>query len=236
MNNGLFAFSSRLLRSWAVIATGVVLMAAVAATVAQQQPSDKPAPDAPADARQASDSPPAQGSDTEGADQATQPSTTGPGGNDDGREQGQQAAGKRTAEEVIRELLMKSPTVTSPTVPGTTVASSDDLPPEIPSMEATAVRIGRGKLLPEGHFLADRIGRIVHEGDDIMLAFVADEQGMADPPIRLLPNRALEEMQKYASAGSSVRFKVSGEITLYRGKNYLLVRKYLIASESSNFR
>ena len=53
--------------------------------------------------------------------------------------------------------------------------------------------------------------------------------GSMDPPIQPLQNRWLEKMEADSGAGTeSMVFRVSGEVTEYRGKNYLLIRKVLI--------
>ena len=56
----------------------------------------------------------------------------------------------------------------------------------------------------------------------------SDGRQMADPPLGLVNCRALETMETLAggaaAAGNAVRFIVSGEVTQYRGKNFLWVQ------------
>ena len=84
----------------------------------------------------------------------------------------------------------------------------------------------------------DRRGRLVKSGDAWTFVFEADGKSMADPPINVLPNRWLEKMESdVAASHEALIFQVSGEVTVYHNKNYLLLRKVLIERESSsNFR
>jgi hypothetical protein len=48
---------------------------------------------------------------------------------------------------------------------------------------------------------------------------------MADPPMPLLPSHLLMSMEDASDKGTRpVKFKISGEVTEYRGKNFLYVR------------
>jgi len=93
------------------------------------------------------------------------------------------------------------------------------------------------KLLPDGYRLVDRPGRLQREGDYWVYAFESRSTQQVEPPMRLLPNRALEDMEITSAGGTRpVVFLVSGEVTEYHGVNYLLVQKLLIRPNLGNLR
>lgn len=93
------------------------------------------------------------------------------------------------------------------------------------------------KLLPDGSRIVDRPGRLTSEGEYFTYSFESRGRGAPEMPIRLLPNRLLEDME-IASAGGTkhIVFVVSGEITEYRGVNYLLVQKLLARPTMGNLK
>ncbi len=85
------------------------------------------------------------------------------------------------------------------------------------------------KLLPEGYYISDRRGRLIMTNNYPVFVFESDGKAMADPPIKLLPNRWLEKMESDVSASPvPVIFRISGEVTCYHNQNFLLLRKVLI--------
>jgi hypothetical protein len=90
-------------------------------------------------------------------------------------------------------------------------------------------------LLPEGAYLVDRAGRLVKREN--WWTFVHEDRGQVvrSRPLRVLPSQLLETME-YASAEGTgdIVFVVSGEITEFRGVNYLLLRKVLIRRAMGN--
>lgn len=91
------------------------------------------------------------------------------------------------------------------------------------------------KLLPDGYRLVDRPGRLTREDDYFVFAFESRGLGTPDLPIRLLPNRLLEDMEIQSSGGTvPIVFIVSGEVTEYHGVNYLLIQKLLIRPDLGN--
>jgi len=89
------------------------------------------------------------------------------------------------------------------------------------------------KLLPEGYYLADRRGRLIITTNYPVFVFESDGKAMADPPIKLLPNRWLEKMESDVSASPEpIIFRISGEVTCYHNQNFLLLRKVLIERQA----
>lgn len=79
-------------------------------------------------------------------------------------------------------------------------------------------------LMAEGTRIIDREGRIVHENGETRFIFDS-----GDRPIVLLANRKLERMEDLSDYGRKVmRFRVSGRVTEYRGRNYLSMTKLVI--------
>ena len=67
------------------------------------------------------------------------------------------------------------------------------------------------------------------------VVFVSDNT-LQDGPVKVLPNRLLEKMQKPFKPGLCPRkLKISGMITKYRGQSYLLLRKALPARQMGQF-
>jgi hypothetical protein len=108
----------------------------------------------------------------------------------------------------------------------------------IPSSEAiprNAIRPPVPKLLPDGYRIVDRPGRLVREAEQWVFSFESRGRGAVEIPIRLLPNRLLEDMEVFSAAGTKpVVFVVSGEVTEYHSANYLLVQKLLTRPDLGN--
>ncbi len=93
------------------------------------------------------------------------------------------------------------------------------------------------RLLPDGSRIVDRPGRLTREGSFFTFSFESRGQGAPEMPIRLLPNRLLEDMEIVSAGGAkSIVFVVSGEVTEYRGVNYLLVQMLLVRPDLGNLK
>lgn len=88
-------------------------------------------------------------------------------------------------------------------------------------------------LLLEGTFVVERPGRLVREGGRARFVFHVDGAGKSPRTIEILENQLLEAMEREAEAGFS-DFIVSGEITRYRDRNYLIIRKILRRVDHGN--
>ncbi len=79
-------------------------------------------------------------------------------------------------------------------------------------------------LIQEGRWLIDREGRL--DRVDGQTRFIFDS---GDEPITLLPNAKLERIEDISDYGRrGQKFRISGAVTVYRGRNYLLLSKVLI--------
>ncbi len=102
--------------------------------------------------------------------------------------------------------------------------------PEGERKDGSEARTASGRLLREGSFIANRKGRMVRASSgDWAMTFDADATGPADPPMILMPCLNLMSMEKIAErAGDTLTFTVSGQVFVYKGKNYLLPSMYVI--------
>jgi hypothetical protein len=114
-------------------------------------------------------------------------------------------------------------------------------PPEAPAIDRKS---GSGALAPaaqsqtvlrEGTDIVNRIGRLQKSADGQQPEFLFDSDGKAlrDPPMVLLPNLKLMAIET-ATMGQSreLRFRVSGVVTEYHGRNYLLLDKAVVVEEA----
>ena len=91
-------------------------------------------------------------------------------------------------------------------------------------------------VMREGTPLVNRLGRLTAvagpEGTRNEFTFEADGQALRDPPLVLIPNLNLMAMEDYVrQAGRDLRFRVSGVVTEYRGRNYLLLEKVTVVQD-----
>ncbi|MFA5864632.1 MAG: hypothetical protein WC975_08075 [Phycisphaerae bacterium] len=145
------------------------------------------------------------------------------------------------AQQAMQKLLEQGPPITSPSVPAGS-SEKEELsarPKGKTKHSRSANSFGspaksqiKHKLLPEGHYVADRRGRLNSTNDYSVFIFESDGKILADPPVKVLPNRWLEKMETDVAAGhESIIFRISGEITTYRGQNFILLRKVLMERE-----
>jgi hypothetical protein len=97
--------------------------------------------------------------------------------------------------------------------------------PQDPQKPGTTLDVEGLPLLLEGTFITERPGRLVHEDGRARFIFYP-EGGRISRSLEILQCQLLEMMEREADAGFS-EFVVSGEVTRYRDRNYLLLRKIL---------
>ncbi|HUU59981.1 MAG TPA: hypothetical protein VMZ50_10580 [Phycisphaerae bacterium] len=89
-----------------------------------------------------------------------------------------------------------------------------------------------------GHMVTDRLVRILPNAKDgwWQAVFVADNT-LQEAPVRLLPCEMLEQAENavIVAGGQAARYRVSGEVTEYKGKQYLLLRKRLVEHDMGQF-
>lgn len=108
------------------------------------------------------------------------------------------------------------------------------------SSGSAALKPGAPKVLlkREGEYLWDRTARITHTANgQTELTFDSDGKALRDPPMIALPNQMLQQMEDQVSGSSrDLKFHVSGMITEYRGRNYILIlRSVMIPDATQQF-
>ncbi len=110
------------------------------------------------------------------------------------------------------------PPVNSVTAPGTVVAPNATTQP----------------LVREGTFITDRTGRLTKSPDGLSaeFSFDSDGQAMQDPPMLILPNLKLELMEQAVSGSNrDLKFHVTGMVTEYHNRNYLLMERVVVVPD-----
>ena len=136
-----------------------------------------------------------------------------------------------TADEMLSQMLRPPPTGT-----GERVLQP---PPDPPLPDKTG---GRGAVMPnapavtvmrEGTFLVDRTGRLTKGADATAeFSFESDGRALRDPPVVIVPSLKLVAMEEAVKAANKdLRFRISGMVTEYRGRNYVLLEKVLVVPE-----
>ena len=144
----------------------------------------------------------------------------------------------RTAKELSSEEMMsqllKPPqqTGTRPLAPLPQVSGGG--PDKTSGAGAVAPSAPVVNVLREGTFLVDRVGRLSRSSDGSQAEFVFESDGTAlqDPPLVIVPNLKLQQMEDaVANSVRDPRFRVSGMVTEYRGRNYILLEKVVVTPE-----
>jgi hypothetical protein len=106
----------------------------------------------------------------------------------------------------------------------TTQPANDAPPPSTP-------------ILREGTYVVDRVGQLGHSGDGQQAVFIFDhgDAPRGEPKIAILPNLNLMLMENaVASDSHDIHFKITGMVTEYRGKNYVLLQKVVVVPQDYN--
>jgi hypothetical protein len=129
-----------------------------------------------------------------------------------------------TPQSVLDTLINEGTPAPAATVAPSVAATNPALRPAV---DATAPNEPKAQRIREGQFIWNRTGRLVKDDKTgtFLFAFDSDGKGMKDPPMALLPSHLLMNMEDASEKGTRpVKFKISGEVTEYRGKNFLYVR------------
>jgi len=133
------------------------------------------------------------------------------------------APGGVDPDEIIRRLSAQRP--------GRTVVATAPIAPTQPAPPSAAPPPAQGTIASaKGSMVVDRVVRIYAEDKAgwWIVSFVGDNT-LREPPIRVLPSPLLEEAEKeVAAAPPKIKFRVSGELTEYKGRRYLLLRKLMV--------
>jgi hypothetical protein len=146
------------------------------------------------------------------------------------------AHGPAPAEQMLSAMLAAdgpSPSAPPPsTRPQNDLTSgSGALPPKAPLLAT----------LPEQSQIFDRVCRLSLGAEGVastgdpqqeQLTLEADGAALQDPPLIVLPNLKLTALESAAGDHHDTRFRVTGMVTEYRGRNYILLQKVVVMADS----
>jgi hypothetical protein len=138
----------------------------------------------------------------------------------------------QSAEDMLRQMLQPQGQAAQPLKP------LPDLPPAVDSTSgpgAVAPYATTQRVIREGTLLLDRMGRLTPstDGKSFELTLEADGVPLSDPPLILIPNRKLMQLEDTVkNSYSDQKVRISGEITEYRGRNYLLLTRWNVIPDS----
>ncbi len=128
-------------------------------------------------------------------------------------------------------VLAGSSTAGQPLQPASPPPSQSALTENAPrgvAADAPAVRLVR-----EGTHLTNRTGRLSHATDgQAIFSFDSDGKTQQDPPMIIQPNLKLQTMESVViGLSKDAHFRVSGTVTEYKGKNFILLDKAVVAAD-----
>ena len=91
-------------------------------------------------------------------------------------------------------------------------------------------------VMREGTYVVDRVGRLTHatEKTESEFTFESDGRALRDPPVVILPNLKLMQMENAVQASNrDLRFRITGMVTEYRGRNYVLLDKVVVVPDQA---
>jgi hypothetical protein len=136
-----------------------------------------------------------------------------------------------SGDQVLDQMLKPSPNPSQPLQPVPDKQVTDK------SSGSAALKPGAPKVVlkREGEYLWDRTARITHTATgQTELTFDSDGKALRDPPMIALPNQMLEQMEEQVSSSSrDLKFHVSGMITEYRGRNYILLLRSVVIPDAT---
>ena len=136
----------------------------------------------------------------------------------------------KSQEQVLQELL-KDPSPRPITQPA---EGSDEV--TIPPVQPVDPKAKTPLLVREGDVVINRLGRLNRDAKgSALFVYEADGTALTEPPLILLPSRKLELMEQLAKQRPDAKFIVTGEITVYHGQGYLLLRKVMLQRDMGQF-
>ncbi len=139
-------------------------------------------------------------------------------------------ATKKSQEQVLQELLEERS--------GRPMIITHDISDEVsvPIVEPVDPKAKLPLTVREGDVVINRMGRLGKDAKGTLLfVYEADATDLSEPPLILLPCLKLEQMELLAAKKPNVKFMVTGEVTVYHGKGYLLLRKVMLYRDLGQF-
>ncbi len=136
-----------------------------------------------------------------------------------------------TSGDVFQALLRDKPVrpLAPPTRPADPIAPAPSVAPQVTRAVEQTFDADQRRMI------VDRVVRLLPAGVGKWkeARFEADNT-LLEPPLRLIPCRTLERTEGKAEAGRA-KFKVSGLVTRYKGRQYLLLRKIVPVRDLGQF-
>ena len=104
------------------------------------------------------------------------------------------------------------------------------------AQKAVAPNAPTVRLRREGSTIFDTVCRLTRsaDGQQWELTLESDGKTMQDPPLIILPNLNLAAMETaVAGASRDLRFRVTGVVTEYKGRNYILLEKVVVPPDQT---
>ncbi len=136
-----------------------------------------------------------------------------------------------TATDKMNQLLAPPKNFGEPLPPATQAGAELD---KTTGAAAVAPNAPALPVIREGTHLINVSGRLSHSPDGQQAIFTFDSDGttMKDPPMIIQPNLKLQGMEAAVQSKSSdVHFRVSGTVSEYKGRNYILLDKAVVMAD-----
>src|SRR5881394_3512287 len=103
------------------------------------------------------------------------------------------------------------------------------------SKNAVAPKVENQNLVREGSYIIRRVGRLTRTAEgQFEFTYEADGYSLKDPPMIILPNLKLTQMETAVKTNSrDLKFLVSGMVTEYNGRNYILLEEVLVQQDDT---
>jgi hypothetical protein len=145
------------------------------------------------------------------------------------------ASGADNPDDMIKDIeRQRPPAAPAPAPVPSAPAINPSTAPALPSGAAADSATTGTKLVREGTFITARRGRMTRSvTGEMLFTFDGDARGRSEPAMVLMPCMNLQGMERIVErAGESITFTLSGQVFVYRGRNYLLPTLYQVNRRS----
>jgi hypothetical protein len=139
-------------------------------------------------------------------------------------------AASPSADQILNQMLQ-------PPDNNKAAALQPQVSPEVSNALTNSVGVDSSSaaILREGTDVIDRVGRLQKTGDgQEEFVFDSDGRNLSDPPLIILQNLKLMSMENAVTAAShDLRFRVTGTVTEYHSRNYILLEKVVVVQDKN---
>jgi hypothetical protein len=142
----------------------------------------------------------------------------------------QAPATQPTAGQLLDQMLKPTGTTARPLQP----LPDPPAPDRTTGVAAVAPGADQMPVIREGSYIVDRTGRLTKsaDGQQFEFNFESDGRALKDPPVVILPNLKLMAMENAVNGSNrDLRFRVTGMVTEYKGRNYVLLEKVVVVPD-----